>query len=90
MYVKIKYKIKISKDTKPFDIKHKKDALAQHIAYTIHTNIDVVLITCFLGTKEVSVYMVYLLVLKGLKNIVNALLGGVDSTFRRYVRKRRV
>ena len=53
----------------------------QQIACIIDANIDVVLITCFLNITEVSVYTVYMLVLKGIKNIVNATIGGVDSAF---------
>ena len=80
-YVKSKYKINLSKEIEKYEIKQKRDAFAQQIAYIIDTNIDVVLITCFLGTKEVSVYTVYMLVIKGLKSIVSAIMGGVDSSF---------
>ena len=81
IYVKNKYKINLSKKIEKYEIKQKRDAFAHQIAYIIDTNIDVVLITCVLGTTEVSVYTVYMLVIKGLKNIVSAITGGVDATF---------
>lgn len=81
IYVKRKYKINLSKKIEKYEIKQKRDAFAHQIAYIIDTNIDVVLITCILGTTEVSVYTVYMLVIKGLKNIVAAIIGGVDATF---------
>ncbi len=81
IYVKNKYKINLSKKIEEYEIKQKRDAFAQQIAYIIDTNIDVVLITCFLGTAEVSVYMVYMLVIKGLKSIITAIMGGVEATF---------
>ena len=81
IYVRKKYKINLSKKIEKYEIKQKRDAFAHQIAYIIDTNIDVVLITCVLGTAEVSVYTVYMLVIKGIKNIVSAIIGGVDATF---------
>lgn len=81
IYVTKKYKIKLNKDVEQYPIKQRKDAFAHQIAYMIHTNVDVAVITYFLGTTEVSVYVVYTLVLKGIKNLVTAIMGGVDSLF---------
>lgn len=81
IYVKKKYKINLSKKIEKYEIQQKRDAFAHQIAYIISTNIDVVLITCVLGTTEVSVYTVYMLVIKGIKYIVSAITGGVDATF---------
>ena len=73
------YKIYVKRK---YEIKQKRDAFAQQISYIIDTNIDVILITCMLGTTEVSVYAVYMLVIKGIKSIVSALMGGgVEATF---------
>lgn len=82
IYVKRKYKINLDRPIEKYEIKQKRDAFAQQISYIIDTNIDVVLITCMLGTTEVSVYAVYMLVIKGIKSIVSALMGGgVEATF---------
>lgn len=81
IYVIKKYKIKVSKEIKEVAVEQRKDGFAHQIAYIIHSNIDIVLITCFINTTEVSVYSVYLLVLKGIKSIVMAIMGAVDSVF---------
>lgn len=81
LYIKKKYDINLAKKIEKYKIEQRKDAFAQQIAYIIDSNIDVVLITYFLGTAEVSVYTVYMLVFKGLNNIITAITGGVDATF---------
>lgn len=81
IYVKKKFKINYKDVDKSFELKQKWDGLIQHIAYVIHTNTDIALLTIFSTLKEVSVYAVYSLVVTGLKNALNAFAGSVDSTF---------
>lgn len=81
IYVRKKYKIKLNGKEEEYKIEQRRDAFAHQIAYIVHSNIDIVLITCVLGTIEVSVYAVYVLVLKGIKSIVTAIMGGVDALF---------
>ena len=80
-YVKQKYKLKLDKEVKEYNLKQKWDALAQHIAYVVHTNTDITILTIFKSLKEVSVYAVYLLVLKGIKSIVQIFTSSVDAIF---------
>lgn len=81
IYVKKKYNINLKDVDLNYKIKQKWDGLAQHIAAVIHSNTDVVILTIFLNTVEVSVYSVYLLVVNGVKNLVQAFTGGVDASF---------
>lgn len=81
IYVRKKYKINIKNVTEKYNIKQKWDGLAQHIASVVHNNVDTAIITIFCGTIEVSVYTVYLFVITGIKNLVQALTGGIDSSF---------
>ena len=81
IYVKKKYNINLKNAKSDYKIKQKWDGLAQHIASVVHTNTDVVILTLFLNTVEVSVYSVYLMVVSGIKNIIQALTGGVDASF---------
>ena len=81
MYVKKRYNININKVKNRYNIKQKWDGLAQHIASVVHNNADTAIITIFCGTAEVSVYTVYLFVVTGIKNLVQALTGGIDSSF---------
>lgn len=81
IYVTRKYKINLNEVKEKYNLKQKWDGLAQHIASVVHTNTDVVILTIFAGTSEVSVYTVYLFVINGIKNIVQSLTGGVDASF---------
>lgn len=57
------------------------DAFSHQLAVFIHNNTDIVLLTIFTNTKEISVYTVYYMVANGLKNIMNTLVVGVESAF---------
>ena len=81
LYVKKKYNINLKNVEADYKIKQKWDGLAQHIAYVVHSNTDVVVLTIFSNTAEVSVYSIYLLVVNGVKNLVQAFTGGVDASF---------
>ncbi len=81
LYVKKKYKINLKNVNENYKIKQKWDGLAQHLAYVVHSNTDVVILTIFSNTTEVSVYSVYLLIVNGVKNLVQAFTGGVDASF---------
>lgn len=81
IYVRKKYNINLKNVTEKYNIKQKWDGLAQHIASVVHNNVDTAIITIFCGTTEVSVYTVYLFVVTGIKNLVQALTGGIDSSF---------
>ena len=56
LYVKKKYKINLKNVNENYKIKQKWDGLAQHLAYVVHSNTDVVILTIFSNTTEVSVY----------------------------------
>ena len=81
IYVKRKYNINLKNVKSDYKLKQKWDGLAQHIASVIHNNTDIVVLTIFLNTIEVSVYSVYLLVVNGVKNLVQAFAGGIDASF---------
>lgn len=81
IYVKKKYNINLKNVNEKYELKQKWDGLAQHIAAVIHNNTDITLLTIFTTTAEVSVYSVYLFVVKGVKNVVQALTGGIDASF---------
>lgn len=81
LYVKKKFSINLNDVEANYIIKQKWDGLAQHIASVIHNNTDVVVLTLFTNTVEVSVYSIYLLIVNGIKNLVQAFTGGVDASF---------
>ena len=80
-YVKKKYKINLKNVKEKYVIENKWDGLAQHIAYVIHTNTDVTVLTIFSNLAEVSVYSVYHLVVNGIKKVISIFSSSVSATF---------
>ena len=80
-YVKKKFNINLKEADSNFEIKQKWDGLAQHIAAVIHGNTDITVLTIFCNLGEVSVYSVYYLIVNGVKKIIQAFTGGIDSLF---------
>lgn len=90
IYVKKKYNISFKQVKEKYELKQKWDGLSQHIAYVVHNNADVAILTIFTSTVEVSVYTVYLYVVNGIKNVVQALTGGVDASFGDMIAKKEI
>ena len=80
-YVKNKCGIRVNNVKSGYAIKQKWDGLAQHVAAVIHGNTDIMVLTIFSTLKEVSVYSVYMIVIKGVKNIIQAFNNGIDASF---------
>lgn len=59
LYVKKYYNISTVVYDKDRALPRKRDGMIHHIAFFIHMNTDIVLLSIFSGTKEVSVYSVY-------------------------------
>lgn len=81
IYVKRKYNINLKNVNNAVDIKQKWDGLAQHIAFVIHENTDITILTIFSTLKEVSVYYVYFIVVKGIKNLITSFSAGIDASW---------
>lgn len=59
--------------------------LGQHIAYFLHTNIDVVLLTLFADGRMVAVYAVYNLVISSVRAIGQGFSSGMEAAFGRMI-----
>ena len=81
LYVKRKYNINLKEADVNYKLKNKWDGLAQHIASVIHNNTDITVLTLFGNLIYVSIYSVYNMVLKGIKSLIQAFTGGIDSSF---------
>lgn len=81
LYIKKKYKFSYKNVDKKFKLKQKWDGFSQHVAAVIHTNTDIVVLTIFSSLTDVSIYSVYALVIKGIKNLIDSLTNGIDSAF---------
>lgn len=81
LYFKKKYDINLKEVDGNFKIKQKWDALAQHIAYVIHSNADIAILTIYGNLAEVSVYSVYSMIIESVKNIVKSSVRGIEAAF---------
>lgn len=81
IYVKKKYKINLKKVDSDYKIPQKWDGLAQHIAYIVHSNTDVAILTAFGNLAEISVYSVYSMIATKLSRVVQSFSGGIDALF---------
>lgn len=81
IYVKKKYNIDFKEVKEKYTLRQKWDGLAQHIAAVVHSSTDIAVLTVFTNTAEVSVYTVYLSIVNGIKNTVQAFTGGIDASF---------
>ena len=73
LYVKKQYDIdwKIQYSEEP--IPQKWNGIAQHVAYLILENTDIVLLTLFTTLREVSVYSIYFMVISGVRKIFSSI-----------------
>lgn len=79
-YVRKNYRLpKVEKDSAALD--QKWTGMGQHIAYFLHTNTDVVMLTLLADLKTVAVYSVYHLVSNSIWNIASSLSGGMEAAF---------
>ncbi len=82
LYVTKIKKIKIKNNSESILIPNKWDGLSQHIASTIHSNTDVVVLTLFCRDMAlVSIYSVYYLVINGIKQLIKSFSNSIDSSF---------
>lgn len=89
IYVNKKYNI--NKNVKPDKkiIAQRWDGFGQHIAYFIHSNTDIMILTIFLkDMKEISVYSVYLLIIKGIRMLFISISTGISPTFGNIIAKK--
>lgn len=80
-YVKRKFNIDFKDTDNNYKIKQKWDGLVQHIAFVIHENTDITILTLLCSLTEVSVYYIYHMIVLGVRNIVFSLAEGIDSSF---------
>jgi len=79
-YVKKNYKLVKNAVLSKNEVKQKWNGLVHHIAYFIHTNIDIFLLTLFVNTKAVSVYAVYYSVTASVEKIINSISSGANAS----------
>ena len=81
IYVRKHYAInkKAEKDTEA--LKQRWDGFGQNLAYFVHSNTDVVLLTLCVGLSTVSIYSVYLMVINAIQSLLIAVSGAIKPIF---------
>lgn len=81
LYVRRKYDIVTVQKSSTVYLKDKWSGMAQHIAYFLHSNTDVVVLTCLADLKAVAVYSVYHMVTSNIQNLTTSFVSGMESMF---------
>lgn len=68
-------------------LKQKWTGLGQHIAYFLHDNTDIVILTLFADLKLVAVYSVYRLVITSVRKIASSFTSGMEAAFGELIAK---
>jgi len=89
LYVFVRKHYKIDKHAPPRNeiLKQRWDGLAQHIAFFIHKNTDIAVLTVLANIKEVSVYSVYNLAVAGCSKVVNIFSSSLEPAFGNMIAK---
>ncbi len=85
IYLKRNYNI--DKKAKRGALKNKTTGIAQHMAYVIQNNTDVLILTVCADLKIVAVYSVYHLVTYSLRSITTSFTGGMEAVFGNMIAK---
>lgn len=79
-YVKRHYRLpKVAADG--YQLEQRWTGMGQHIAFFIHVNTDIILLTLFADLKLVAVYSVYYLVSRSIWDISSSFSGGMEGAF---------
>ncbi len=85
-YVKRHYKLpKVSENG--YQLEQRWTGMGQHLAFFLHTNTDIILLTLFADLKLVAVYSVYYLVVRSIWDISSSFSGGMEAAFGELVAK---
>lgn len=87
VYVKRKYNINKKSDPDKSAIKQKWDGFGHHIAFLLHNNTDIVLLTIFANVREVAVYSVYYIVVSSVQRLVSTFSTGLEAAFGNMIAK---
>lgn len=79
MYVRRNYKIIRTAPDDNLALKQRWDAFAHHVAAFVHINTDVVLLTLLSDLYQVSVFVVYSMIVNGVKKFVNVCSSGMEA-----------
>lgn len=86
-YVSRHYKLDKKENPRSDILKQRWDGLTQHIAFFVHKNTDIAVLTILANVKEVSVYSVYMLAVSGCSKVVNIFSSSLEPAFGNMIAK---
>lgn len=81
LYVKKKYRLKKSEYSNEKYLTQKWTGLGQHLAYFVHNNTDIIVLTLLDNLKSVAIYSVYNMVIANIQNVVTSFSTGMEAFF---------
>ena len=81
LYVKKHYNLDYKAKRNVEALEQKWVGLGQHIAYFLHTNTDVAILTIFANLKLVAVYSVYYMIVGQIQNFISSFSSGMEAVF---------
>ncbi len=81
IYARRKYHVDIHAQPQTQLLRQRWSGMAHHIAWFLHTNTDVVVITLLGSLKDVSVYSIYYMVAGSLTKLASALFNGSEAKY---------
>ena len=79
LYIKKKYTLNRNIEYKVEPIKQKWNGIAQHVAAFVLDGTDIIVLSFFSTLTDVSIYSVYILVIKGVKQLFLSIISGIHA-----------
>lgn len=86
LYVRKHYNLTF--EDKKAVLEQKWTGIGQHIAFFLHTNTDIVLLTLFADIKLIAVYSVYNLIISSIRAMTESFTGGMEAAFGEAIAKK--
>lgn len=81
LYVKRSFRLPSSTNPTKNYLSQQWDALGQHIAWFLHSNTDVAILTIFTNLRNVAVYSVYNMVVSSIQALITSFASGMEALF---------
>ena len=81
LYVRKRFTLVKCKHSGEDMLKQRWTALGQHLAYFLHSNTDVAILTVFVGLKSVAVYAIYSMVVSNIQTVITSFSAGMEALF---------
>lgn len=81
LYVKKRYKFPRNTEKRKVYLTQKWSGLGQHLAFFLHSNTDVVILTLFSNLSAVAVYSIYNMIIANVQNLSLSFVSGMEAMF---------